>query len=227
MSRDVRSQQTGQAQTATGRAVADVVGQAQAEGSGLPAVPIAHQGRAQTTPSPSVGNSNPEGEGKKPARGRRKPKVIDPEQMNRVNKVYDAFDKVAQEVSGDPDFHYSRTKNTTKAITDWLASKPTEKLLRDTYTTMVNTPADPRTGFAWADNMSIEAVIRQCDKRRLSVSIKGKRMADNHVVTASTPTTMTLPIYEDEEEEYKPNFVLLSRMQGGMKHATTYASQQH
>lgn len=156
------------------------------------------------------------GNAEKPARKPTKAQIIASKQ-ERIKKVYEEFDQLAQEATGNSAYHYPKYKKTNEAIAEWLDQRPTPQLLRTVYQEMANDKRDPRTGFSWSDHMDIESVIKQCNKRALAIQIKQKQ------AQPTKPTTTV--IYEEEETApvvIMSRFMAERRAQNG-----AYASTKH
>ncbi len=124
----------------------------------------------------------------KPKRPSRKPKACGtPEEMVRINAVFDAFDALAQECFKDADYRYARPKTDCKHIKDFLALKPAPTLekLQSHYRYLFNKPksSGPNGDFLWADNMTIAAVLRNYGSKPQIVVV---------------PPTSTVPVIPEE-----------------------------
>jgi len=139
----------------------------------------------------------------KPARKPTKAQLL-ASKKERIDKVYKAFNELGQEVTGNPDFHYSQFKKTTDVIAEWLDQQPTPQLLRTIYLEMAHAQPDPRSGFSWSDHLSIESVIRQCDRRALAIQIKQNRPAPVVPQPSDGPRYAKLPIPSKQELERTP-----------------------
>lgn len=110
-----------------------------------------------------------------------KPRVSEKE----VEAYLDLFEALRRETTKNPEEGYGRTKKEKDAIRTLLKNNllpgksgfVTQERLRLVYLSLYNTPKDQRTGFAWADNMTIHAVCNHYadEKAKLTRIAQQKR----------------------------------------------------
>lgn len=116
------------------------------------------------------------------AKPQRKPKVATGKQSTigqaRIAAIIDCMDATIQQLTGDPQFCFSRSKKAQDIIWDTLIKDRKEgqgvtpTMLRATITRMYNTPKDNRSGFDWKENMSIAAICNNFDKFSIGLAAK-------------------------------------------------------
>lgn len=155
--------------------------------SDTPEAPTQNENGSQEQPAP----------GKKP---RRPARTLDDTTKARVERVFSYFDKLKQEMTGDPEAKYVRTKTAIGEIKDTLLPcAPTEQRLRKVYMALWNTPRDARSGFEWKKNMTIKAVCGQYEARVIDIIAEEKREAEKKrdQERYMSPTAPIAPVEDD------------------------------
>lgn len=158
-------------------------------------------------------NSTPPQE--KPRRTR-KPKpqkpAIDESTQRRIDHVYAFLSKLGQEATKIPDFTYSPSEVSTDAIIAWLATNPTEEILREVYFELWNEKPNAKTGFHWQKNMTIKAVLGQYTTR--SMAIRSRLSQVKRTTEASPEQPKQLGWTEDRACELATQAVEQARTKG-------------
>jgi len=133
------------------------------------------------------------------SKGKGKQTEINEVMQKRVEKVYEYFDKLKQEVMQKPDARYRRTGTDTDAIIAWLDTHPTEEILREVYLRLWNTPVDKRTNFSWKKNMWIHSVLKQYETMEMDIVDERNKQAKRNVVPAGVKSTFVPPVEEEDD----------------------------
>ena len=83
----------------------------------------------------------------------------------RMEAVFSCLDKLARQTTGDPDFTWTRSEKAKKAVKQLLADGRvvTPENLSAVYRHMATMKPNPKTGFTWADKMSVTHVCDNYD----------------------------------------------------------------
>lgn len=93
------------------------------------------------------------------------------------------FDRLFQEVTGNPDEGYICSGEDRKELTTLLEAnlkKPryvTPEKLRVVYLRLWNKPKDERTGFHWQEHMKIKNVCKQYPQEAMTLSAQASQKA--------------------------------------------------
>jgi hypothetical protein len=152
-----------------------------------------------------------------PARRNRKPTAPKVDQAE-VETYLVIFDELYREVTGDPDTGYGHTGVDRKAIIDDLL-KPklinpkfvTPEKLRAVYRHLFKKPKDEKTGFCWADNMSIKAVCRNYATEAMALTTQAQQQAQARKTAQKPKEPTAIELLRAQRERYVPT--------GGALHA--------
>jgi hypothetical protein len=119
-----------------------------------------------------------------------------------VEAVFVCLDKLAQQTTGDPEFTWTRSEKAKKAVKQLLADGRvvTPENLSAVYLHMATMKPNPKTGFTWADKMSVTHVCENYDSIWLEL-IQAKQQQRLTDTTRSKPPLRTLVIYGTTEQE--------------------------
>jgi hypothetical protein len=156
---------------------------------------------ASDTPEAPTQNENGSHEQPAPGKKPRTPaKPLDETTKARVERVFSYFDKLKQEMTGDSEAKYVRTKTAISEVKDTLLPcAPTEQRLRKVYMALWNTPRDTRSGFEWKKNMTIKAVCGQYEARVIDIIAEEKREIEKKrdQERYMSPTPPIAPVEDD------------------------------
>jgi hypothetical protein len=119
----------------------------------------------------------------------------------RINVVYACLDALAQETTKVSDFTWTRSRANSKAIQELLNGREvTERLAKMVYMKMYKLPADPKTGFLWRDNLSIQTFCRNYDKMLLLALSDKKNERRTNNITLNPPVE---PVIEPTTRKFQ------------------------
>jgi hypothetical protein len=120
----------------------------------------------------------------------------------RVEAVFLCLDKLARETTGDPDFTWTRSEKAKKAVKQLLADgrTVTPEKLSAVYRHMATMKPNPKTGFTWADKMSVTHVCENYDSIWLEL-VQAKQQRSLNDTTRDKPPLRTRVIYGSTEQE--------------------------
>jgi hypothetical protein len=120
----------------------------------------------------------------------------------RVEAVFLCLDKLAQQTTGDPEFTWTRSEKAKKAVKYLLANGRvvTPEKLSAVYLHIATMKPNPKTGFTWADKMSVTHVCENYDSIWLEL-VQAKQQRSLNDTTRDKPPLRTRVIYGSTEQE--------------------------
>ena len=119
----------------------------------------------------------------------------------RIEAVLLCLDKFAQQATGDPDFTWTRSERAKRAVQQLLAGGRvvTEEKLSAVYLHMATMNPDPKTGFTWANKMSVANVCNHYDSIWLEIvrarqHPKGASSASSSAIDTSPGSPGAIPL---------------------------------
>jgi hypothetical protein len=118
----------------------------------------------------------------------------------RMEAVFLCLDKLARQTTGDPDFTWTRSEKAKKAVKQLLADGRvvTPEKLSAVYLHMATMKPNPKTGFTWADKMSVTHVCENYDSIWLEL-VQAKQQRCLNDTTRDKPPLRTRVIYGSTE----------------------------
>ncbi len=100
----------------------------------------------------------------------------DPSLAGRIEAVFFCLDRLAQQTTGDSDFTWTRSERAKRSVKQLLAGGRvvTPEKLAAVYLHMATMKPDPKTGFTWANKMSVANVCNNYDSIWLEL-VKAKQ----------------------------------------------------
>ena len=104
-------------------------------------------------------------------------------EQKEVQAFFDVFDKLWQEVTGEPAARYARNKEATEHINMLLQENQhnptfvTPEKLRAVYLHLWNQPRDTRTGFFWQEHMTLKAICKNYGSQIMALNAQNKTSA--------------------------------------------------
>ena len=119
-----------------------------------------------------------------------------------MEAVFLCLDKLARETTGDPDFSWTRSEKAKKAVKQLLADGRvvTPENLSAVYRHMATMKPNPKTGFTWADKMSVTHVCDNYDSIWLEL-MQAKKQRCLNDTTRDKPPLRTRVIYGGNEQD--------------------------
>jgi hypothetical protein len=120
----------------------------------------------------------------------------------RVEAIFLCLDKLARQTTGDADFTWTRSEKAKKAVKQLLADgrMVTPEKLSAVYLHMATMKPNPKTGFTWADKMSVTHVCENYDSIWLEL-VQAKQQRCLNDTTRDKPPLRTLVIYGSSEPQ--------------------------
>ncbi|HZU02848.1 MAG TPA: hypothetical protein VFA10_24470 [Ktedonobacteraceae bacterium] len=114
----------------------------------------------------------------------------------RMEAVFVCLDKLAQQTTGDPEFRWTRSEKAKKAVKHLLADGRvvTPEKLSAVYLHMATMKPNPKTGFTWADKMSVTHVCENYDSIWLEL-MQAKHQQRLNDSARDKPPLRTLVVY--------------------------------
>jgi len=120
----------------------------------------------------------------------------EPTLAERMEAVFVCLDKLAQQTTGDPEFRWTRSEKAKKAVKHLLADGRvvTPEKLSAVYLHMATMKPNPKTGFTWADKMSVTHVCENYDSIWLEL-MQAKHQQRLNDSARDKPPLRTLVVY--------------------------------